>query len=121
MKFLYFLPIALFLSCGDENPEATNSSDSEITEEVVETENELELSTQIVEDLDNETFKEKLNTSMDFYSDDFSAQLDSLNKDAVVYVYCQAGGRSGKARDMLSDKGFSQIYNLENGFSQWDK
>lgn len=58
---------------------------------------------------------------IDFSSSDFSEQLDQLPKDSEIYIYCAVGGRSGKAAEILKDKGYSKIYNLEGGYEQWKK
>lgn len=60
-------------------------------------------------------------THMDFYSSDFSQQLDQLDKNKPVYVYCKVGGRSGKTMSMLKDKGFAEVYNLDGGYDAWSK
>ena len=51
---------------------------------------------------------------------DFEQNLDKLDKTKPVLVYCKSGGRSARAADMLKEKGFTQIYNLEGGFTAWD-
>lgn len=58
---------------------------------------------------------------IDFYSADFSQQLDQLDKSQPIYVYCKVGGRSGKTMSMLNDKGFAEVYNLDGGFDAWAK
>jgi rhodanese-related sulfurtransferase len=57
--------------------------------------------------------------NMDFYEDDFKKQLKSLDKNKPVYVYCASGGRSGDAAEMMSEMGFTKVYNLEGGFKAW--
>ena len=54
--------------------------------------------------------------NLDFYSPDFSTQLDKLDKTKPVYLYCRSGNRSGKAAKMLVDKGFGEIYDLKGGY-----
>ena len=57
--------------------------------------------------------------NMNFNAPEFETSLDSLDKTKPVYVYCQAGGRSGKAKDLLLEKGFKEVYNLIGGFGSW--
>lgn len=57
--------------------------------------------------------------NIDFYSADFSEQLDQLDKTKPVYVYCKSGGRSGQAKEILTEKGFTTVYNLIGGYSNW--
>ncbi|MBK7389808.1 MAG: rhodanese-like domain-containing protein [Bacteroidetes bacterium] len=59
--------------------------------------------------------------NIDFFADDFAAQISKLDKNKPVYVYCASGGRSGEAMAMMSKIGFKTIYNLEGGYSAWTK
>lgn len=56
---------------------------------------------------------------MDFKSSDFSKQLESLDKNTPYVVYCRSGGRSAKAAKMMSQAGFTEIYNMKGGYSEW--
>ena len=58
---------------------------------------------------------------IDYYKDDFKAQLSKLDKNKPVFVYCAGGGRSGASASLLSDLGFKQIYDLRGGFNAWSK
>ena len=49
----------------------------------------------------------------------FEHQLDQLDKNVPVYVYCAVGGRSAQAAQILSEKGFKQVYNLTGGVQGW--
>lgn len=144
MKNLILLTSTLFIfSCGgseesdapEVNPttnENTESQDTVIVEKFVK-----------VMNVNAEAFKDKLveeqgvlvdvrtaeeyaaghiegAINIDFNSASFSDDIDTLNKSTPVFVYCQAGGRSGKARDMMIDQGFETIYNLEDGYSSWN-
>lgn len=145
-RLKYILPIAatsLLIACGGEEAieETEESGDNvEVTDELVEDNSELE--PQIVMDLDNESFKSKMEErpgllidvrtadefaegfiegaiNIDFTNGDFEAAIDTLDTTVPTYVYCAAGGRSGSARDMLKDNGFIEIYNLANGYGGW--
>lgn len=59
--------------------------------------------------------------NFDFYSDNFEEQLDGLDRNQPVYVYCAAGGRSGKSARIMKEKGFKEVYNLSEGFPFWKK
>ena len=49
---------------------------------------------------------------------EFESRTQHLDKNATVYVYCQAGGRSGAAQTYLIEKGYN-VVNLEGGMSNW--
>ena len=57
---------------------------------------------------------------INFYDENFSQQLDSLDKDKTYLVYCAKGGRSSKASELMVQKGFTKVYNFQSGFSQWN-
>jgi phage shock protein E len=58
---------------------------------------------------------------LDFKSSDFDARIDALDKDKPYFVYCAVGGRSGKTADLMKEKGFTQVYNLDGGFQAWQE
>ncbi|WP_335872794.1 rhodanese-like domain-containing protein [Bacillus sp. 2205SS5-2] len=46
-------------------------------------------------------------------------RLKEIRPDQPVYFYCQSGMRSGRAAQMLSSKGYQELYHLEGGFKKW--
>ncbi len=58
---------------------------------------------------------------LDFYASNFDAELDKMDKNRPVMVYCKSGGRSGKTAARLRDKGFTEVYDLKGGYSAWGK
>ena len=58
---------------------------------------------------------------IDFYKSDFNKQVEELDKNKPVYVYCAVGGRSGKAMSKMKAMGFKEVYNLAGGFNAWKK
>ncbi|MDP2060927.1 MAG: rhodanese-like domain-containing protein [Flavobacteriaceae bacterium] len=59
--------------------------------------------------------------NLNFFDENFEAELDKLDKNAPVCVYCKSGGRSTKAAELLKKKGFKAIYNLDGGIMGWEK
>ncbi|HMO40664.1 MAG TPA: rhodanese-like domain-containing protein [Saprospiraceae bacterium] len=57
--------------------------------------------------------------NIDYLAEDFEQQIQSLNKDQPVYVYCQVGGRSSKAAKVMQALGFREIYDLQGGYLAW--
>lgn len=57
--------------------------------------------------------------NIDFLADDFETKIESLAKDQPVYLFCKSGGRSGQAKLILTDHGFSEVNNLIGGYSHW--
>jgi phage shock protein E len=60
-------------------------------------------------------------THMHIYDKDFNQRVDSLDKSQTVYVYCKAGGRSGEAVELLKEKGFTHIVELDGGMDAWNE
>ncbi|MEM9992011.1 MAG: rhodanese-like domain-containing protein [Bacteroidota bacterium] len=58
--------------------------------------------------------------NIDFYSSNFAQLVQAqLDKKRPVFVYCKAGGRSGKTAAMLSNLGYQEVYDLQGGYSAW--
>ena len=57
--------------------------------------------------------------NIDYFGDDFAAQIDKLDKKKGYVVHCASGGRSGKSMKLLKDKGFSTIYHIADGYKGW--
>lgn len=58
--------------------------------------------------------------NMNFYDDDFSSQLKTLDHARPLFIYCKSGGRSGKTYKMLKDMGVEKVYDLKGGYSSWE-
>lgn len=59
-------------------------------------------------------------TQINFYDEDFSDRLNEMDKKNIAYyVYCAAGGRSGKAASLMSEMGFKKVYDLKGGMNAW--
>jgi phage shock protein E len=56
-----------------------------------------------------------------FYEDDFQKNLETLDKEKPVAVYCKVGGRSGQAMAKMRELGFKEVYNLDGGMDAWKR
>lgn len=50
----------------------------------------------------------------------FINEVEKLDKSKHYYIYCRSGKRSSQACTLLDQMGFSETYNLEGGFSEWE-
>ncbi|HEY8405181.1 MAG TPA: thioredoxin domain-containing protein [Flavobacteriales bacterium] len=50
----------------------------------------------------------------------FAEQIQSLDKNKPVFVYCLVGGRSGEAAALMRQQGFTEVYELEGGMMKWN-
>jgi rhodanese-related sulfurtransferase len=58
--------------------------------------------------------------NIDFRNPGFSKALDTLDKNVQYEVYCRSGHRSGESADLMQQKGFKKIYDLEGGILNWE-
>lgn len=45
--------------------------------------------------------------------------IPDIPKDAIIYTYCHGGGRAGRVKTALTDKGFTNVKNL-GGLVDWE-
>lgn len=57
--------------------------------------------------------------NIDIFSNTFVSKCEALKKDQAVYVYCRSGARSRSASKKLSNMGFTEIYDLQGGISNF--
>jgi len=60
-------------------------------------------------------------TNINFNDANFNTQIEKLNKEQPVFIYCQAGGRSGKAYKKMKAMGFETVYDMEGGYGAYKK
>jgi phage shock protein E len=58
---------------------------------------------------------------IDYYKPDFKAQLQKLDKNKPIAVYCAIGGRSNGAFQILKRLGFREAYDLSGGIQDWQE
>ena len=70
----------------------------------------------------NEFKKSHLPQAINFsyFANHFDSDVDTLNRDWPVFLYCQTCHRSPLAAKILKKKGFKTIYDLKGGYSQLD-
>jgi phage shock protein E len=57
--------------------------------------------------------------NIDYQANDFRTKLAALDKNGTYLVYCQAGGRSSKAVQVMKEMGFAQIFHMKDGYRAW--
>lgn len=58
-------------------------------------------------------------STINLYDPEFISKIRLISKEKAIYVYCQSGGRSAEASNILEQNGFRKIYNLEGGMMSW--
>jgi phage shock protein E len=56
---------------------------------------------------------------VDFYGDDFTEQIQAMERDVPYLVYCRSGGRSGKTAQLMGQLGFSDVTDVDGGMLAW--
>ncbi|NLR90787.1 MULTISPECIES: rhodanese-like domain-containing protein [Flammeovirga] len=57
--------------------------------------------------------------NVDIKSSSFKDQVKNLDQETTVMVFCKGGVRSAKAKKELKAMGFSDVIDLEGGFTAW--
>lgn len=55
----------------------------------------------------------------DINSPEFEKKIETLDKSKTYIVYCRSGARSSRAAETMLKKGFTHVYNLKGGISNW--
>ena len=58
--------------------------------------------------------------NINYNGGDFENTVDKLDKNKTYFVYCYAGGRSGKAARYMRSNGFTKVYELNDGLVSWN-
>ncbi len=58
-------------------------------------------------------------TLISIHDPNFLEQMNKLDRDIPLVVYCAVGGRSTTAVNSVSDLGFKKIYNYKGGMRNW--
>ncbi len=56
---------------------------------------------------------------IDVNDPDFVSKIEELDKNGKYLVYCASGVRSSHALEVMKKLGFSDVYNLEGGITNW--
>ena len=114
--------ISLFLlSCNNHN----NTKKTEVVELITVEEMDSLLEMGKVQLVDVRTSAEYADghidgaVNIDFGSDNFEMLIAEVDKSKPVAVYCGRGGRSGKCSAYMQKAGFTKIYDLDGGITEW--
>jgi phage shock protein E len=57
--------------------------------------------------------------NIDVEASTFNSEIAKLDKSKTYAVYCHSGNRSGVATQAMAKAGFTHLFNLKNGISDW--
>ena len=116
---LLVVTLSSAMGCSKGSSEAYNEIDSTKTVELIgETKNTL-----VIDVRDADAYAEgHLTNAINIPFDEFEEKIADLEgyKDQTIVVICNTGNKSGKAGKMLVDKGFTKVYNAEDGMDEFD-
>ncbi|MCE2497177.1 MAG: rhodanese-like domain-containing protein [Flavobacteriales bacterium] len=49
----------------------------------------------------------------------FADRVNEMDREKSYYVYCRSGNRSGMVASFMAQRGFTQVYNLQDGIMSW--
>jgi rhodanese-related sulfurtransferase len=59
--------------------------------------------------------------NINFLGENFSQEIEALNKNKTYLLYCRSGARTRKAADQMQKAGFKKVYMLEGGITAWNE
>lgn len=58
-------------------------------------------------------------STIDMMDRQFTEKIENLDKNKTYLLYCRSGNRSAQACTYMAGKGFTHLYNLSGGISNW--
>ena len=111
--FIFFI----FFSCGLNGNSPINQMNSDELLDFIEINNAILVDVRTQDEYNSGYIENSLN--IDYLSNDFSENIEKLDKNIPIILYCRSGRRSSLSANKLSKLGFKEIYNLEGGILKW--
>lgn len=113
--------VVLLLGCKNE-PSTTSDTEVKLipVEEVlniVQMEDAQLVDVRTPEEYDEGHISDALN--IDYFSDNFVQDMEKLDKTKPIVLYCKSGNRSNKSLKVLQEAGFTKIYDVDGGITEW--
>ncbi|AZQ44935.1 rhodanese-like domain-containing protein [Nonlabens ponticola] len=58
--------------------------------------------------------------NIDVEDERFNRLLENMDKDEPVLLYCNQGNKSARCSQILEDRGFTKIYDIDGGLAKWE-
>lgn len=59
--------------------------------------------------------------NINFLGENFTQEIETLNKNKTYLLYCRSGARTRRAADQMQKAGFKKVYMLEGGITAWNE
>ena len=117
-KTIFTLMTSFFALCSCGQQMQTINVD-EFEKQLIATKGEQLIDVRTVQEF--EKYRIKSAKNIDFRSPNFREEIEKLDKDKPVLVYCLSGVRSRTALAVFQNAGFKTVYNLDGGINAWSK
>lgn len=117
MKVYVFIALAVLMSFCSEHKGLTNLSVQQFHDKLHDNDSKLLIDVRTFKEFSESHIEGAIN--VDFWAATFVTDLEYVDRDSQILVYCMAGGRSAKAANKMRELGFKNVYNLTGGISEW--
>ena len=107
----------MLFSCGLNGNSSINEMNSDELLDFIEINSAVLVDVRTHDEYNSGYIENSLN--IDYLSNDFSENVEKLDKNIPIVLYCRSGRRSSLSANKLSKLGFKEIYNLEGGILDW--
>jgi rhodanese-related sulfurtransferase/thiol-disulfide isomerase/thioredoxin len=116
-RALLFFTLIFSISCNNKNTLVFEKTDVLTLDKILNDTDIIILDVRTSEEINagyipNSTF-------IDYYDKNFENKINLIDRSKKIYTLCKSGERSVKAAEILSQKGFQKVYNLDGGFMRW--
>lgn len=136
-KSIYFIALSLvsLVGCAQQNANNANTSSETITANTDDPKTIKRVSkTEFISYLDSHDNAQLIDVrtpgefaggniegsvNIDFNGSTFEQDIQTLDKNAPVLIYCRSGGRSAQALKIFEANGFTNVLELEGGYMNW--
>lgn len=117
--FNYFFTFifCMFFSCGLNGNSSINQMNSDELLDFIEINNAILVDVRTQDEYNSGYIESSLN--IDYLSNGFSENIEKLDKNIPIILYCRSGKRSSMSANKLSKLGFKEIYSLDGGILKW--
>jgi len=117
VNYFFTFTFFIFFSCGLDGDTPINQVNSDELLDFIDINNAVLVDVRTNDEYNSGYIENSLN--IDYLSNDFSENVEKLDKNIPIVLYCRSGKRSTLSANKLSKLGFKEIYNLQGGILDW--
>ena len=119
MKYSFIFLITIILSCNIINDKSINQINPDELFEFLQINDAILVDVRTEDEHSTGYIENSIN--IDYLSSKFDYNIEKLDKNIPIILYCRSGNRSNLSAKKLSKKGFREIYNLNGGILNFMK